>query len=98
VTPQLTLWNVARFAFDERQWGSSESYAGVIVIEGVARNLKLPSDGPVIHDHVIDRARLAKLITPMATMSGEQLRGGARALWRELYDEDLVPIVDRVAK
>jgi hypothetical protein len=98
VTPQLTLWNVARFAFHRQQWGTPESYAGVIIVEGLARHLKLPSDGPVIHDHTIDRARLAKLIAPMTTMLGDQLRGGARALWRELYGEDLVPVVDRAPK
>jgi hypothetical protein len=95
VTPQLSLWNVARFAFNRNQWGSSESYAGVIIIEGLAKHLKLPSDGPVIHDRRIDRARLAALVKPMATMPGDQLRAAARAVWRDLYSEDLVPIIDR---
>lgn len=95
VTPQLSLWNVAKFAFHRDQWGSSESYAGVLIVEGLARHLKLPSPGPVIHDRMIDRARLAALITPMATLPGERLRSAARTLWRELYSEDIVPIVDR---
>ncbi|MDX2088920.1 MAG: hypothetical protein SFX73_13770 [Kofleriaceae bacterium] len=95
LTPQMSLWNVARFAFNNRHWGSSESYAAVIIVEGLARHLKLPSDGPVIHGRRIDRARLAALIKPMATMPGEQLRAAARAVWRDLYSEDIVPIIDR---
>ena len=94
-TPQLSLWNVAKFAFNERAWGTSEAYSGVLIVEGLARQLKLPSDGPVIHDHTIDRARLAALIAPMVKLSGDELRAAARSLWRELYGEDIVPIRDR---
>ena len=95
VTPQLSLWNVARFAFTERQWGTSESYAAILIIEGLARQLKLPSPGPVIHDRQIDRARLAALLEPLARLDGAALRTAARGLWREHYGEDIVLIVDR---
>ncbi len=92
---QLSLWNVARFAFDDNQVGSSESYAGVLILEGLARHLNLPSPGPVIHDHHIDRERLTAIATPMAMLSGEQLRTAAKEVWADLYAEALVPIVDR---
>jgi hypothetical protein len=95
VTPQLSLWNVARFAFNDRQWGTSESYAAILIVEGLARHLKLASPGPVIHDREIDRARLTALLEPLAKLDGETLRTAARGLWRELYGEDIVPIVDR---
>lgn len=94
-TAHLSLWNVARFAFDDDQVGSSESYAGVIIVEGLARHLGIASPGPVIHDHRIDRERLTALAAPMVKASGDQLRAAARALWTDLYAEDLVPIVDR---
>ncbi len=95
VTPQLSLWNVARFAFNERQWGTSESYAAILIVEGLARQLKVPSPGPIIHDRQIDRARLAALLEPLARLDGQALRTAARGLWRELYGEDIVLIVDR---
>ncbi len=95
VTPQLSLWNVARFAFNDRQWGTSESYAAILIVEGLARQLKIPSPGPVIHDRQIDRARLATLLEPLAKLDGAALRTAARGLWRELYGEDIVLIVDR---
>jgi len=94
-TAHLSLWNVARFAFDDHQVGGSESYAGVIIVEGLARHLGIASPGPVIHDRRIDRERLTALAAPMTKLTGEQLRTAAKALWHDLYAEDLVPIVDR---
>ncbi len=94
-TTQLSLWNVARFAFDDDQVGSSESYAGVLILDGLARHLNIPSSGPVIHDHHIDRDRLTALATPMTKLPSEQLRIAAKAVWIDLFAEQLVPIVDR---
>lgn len=94
-TPQFSLWNVARFAFQRTAWGTPECYSAVLIVEGLARHLNIPSDGPVIHDHEIDRTRLAKLLTPMVSMKGDQLRTAARAVWTDLYAEQIVPIVDR---
>ncbi|MEO7093917.1 MAG: hypothetical protein ABI175_11745 [Polyangiales bacterium] len=94
-TAHLSLWNVARFAFDDNQVGGSESYAGVIIVEGLARHLGIESLGPVIHDRRIDRERLTMLATPMTKLTGEQLRTAAKAVWNDLYAEELVPIVDR---
>lgn len=94
-TPQLSLWNVARFAFNDDQWGTPEAYAGVLIVEGLARHLNIPSLGPVIHDRTIDRARLAALAAPMARIGPEPLRAAARSLWSELYGEPVTPIVDR---
>jgi len=95
VTPQFTLWNLAQFAFDEHAWGSRESYVAVVVIEGLAKQLGIASPGPVIHDGIIDRARLAALATPLAAVPGDKVRTAARALWTELFGEAVVSIVDR---
>jgi hypothetical protein len=92
VTPQFSLWNVAQFAFAESQWGTPESYAGVLVVEGVAKNLGITADGPVIHDRRIDRTRLAKLATQLASVPGAKLQEAARATWLDLFAEPLVTI------
>ncbi|GEM_PF-1190669 len=94
-TTQLSLWNVARFAFDDDQVNSAEFYAGVLVLEGLARHAKIPSPGPAIHDRRVDRARLLEIATPLVTMTSEQLRTAARALWKELYAEEIIAITDR---
>jgi hypothetical protein len=94
-TTHLSLWNVARYAFDDDQVNSSEFYAGVLLVEGLARHLKIPSPGPVIHSRRVDRDRLLQIATPLVSMPGERLRTAATALWKELYAEDLTVIVDK---
>jgi hypothetical protein len=93
-TTSLSLWNVARFAFDNDQVNSSEFYAGVLLLEGLARHLKIPSPGPTIHDRRVDRARLLEIAMPLVHIPSEQLRTAARALWKELYSEEITQIVD----
>ncbi len=95
VTPHLSLWNVARFAFDDDQVNSSEFYAGVLLLEGLARHLNIPSPGPAIHDRRVDRARMLEIAMPLIGKTGDELRAAARALWLELYAEPIVPISDR---
>ncbi len=94
VTPQLSLWQVAHHVFDRHRWGTAESYAGVLIVEGLARQLHVAQAGPVIHDGAIDRTRLLEPAVALVTASDDQLRAAARALWTELYDEPFVPIVD----
>jgi hypothetical protein len=93
-TPQFSLWNVAQFAFSKGSWGTPESYAGVLLIEGVARRLGIEGE-PVIHDRMIDRTRLAKLALPLAAVAPAKLQEAARAAWLDLFGEPSVPIVDR---
>ena len=95
VTPQLSLWNAAQFAFTERLWGTPESYMALVLVEGLAQHLGIAADGPVVHGGSMDRARLAALGTKLAAVPGPQLREAARKTWLELFDEPFVPIVDR---
>ena len=95
VTPQFSLWNVVQFAFSKASWGTPESYAGILLVEGVARHLGITAHGPVIHDRMIDRARLAQLVQPLAAVAPARLQEGARATWLDLFGEPIVPIVDR---
>jgi hypothetical protein len=89
---------VARSAFTDQLAGTAESVAGVVIIEGLARQLGVESEGPVIHERQIDRERLAALAAPLTKTSGDELRTAARALWKDLYGEDLVPILDNPAE
>ena len=93
--PQLTLWNLSRHAF--RRSATSrleEQFVGVVVIEGLARRLGIPSPGPVIHDGNIDRDRLAALVLPLTERSTIELRAAAAKLWAESFGERLVRITD----
>ncbi|HET7500502.1 MAG TPA: hypothetical protein VFK02_05845 [Kofleriaceae bacterium] len=92
--PQLALWNLSRHAFRRGQGLSAESYAAVVVIEGLARTLRVPSAGPAFHDGAIDRDRLSALVAPLAARSTIELRSAAAALWGELFGDKLARIVD----
>ncbi len=92
--PQAALWNLSRHAFQSSRRGSPESYAAVLVLEGLARQLDIKSPGPAFHNGEIDRDRLADLVVPLASKPTIELRSAAARLWAELFDEPLVRLVD----
>lgn len=97
LTPRTAYFQLVNFAFERRLWGTPESFAAVILSERLAAHLT-PGGGPpleVIHDGAIDRARLAGMARTVTAASPDALRAAARATWRDLYDEDYTPIVDR---
>jgi hypothetical protein len=96
-TPQLSLWALARSAFDESRWGRPESYVAIVVIPGLARELEIPSAGVIVHDGEIDRERLAKLGVAIAAVSDEDLRNAAARLWAQLFAETYIPLIDVLA-
>ncbi len=94
VTPQFALWNLASLTFNRERWHSAEFYAGVVIIEGLARQLGIPSAGPALWRDSFDRQRLVATAEPLGAQSSEKLRAAARQLWIELYGEPMLPIVD----
>jgi len=91
-TPQLALWNLATQAFHHERWGTPESYVAVVVIEGLARHAGAALHMPTVRRGQLDRAQLAELALPLASLSDDELRTAARALWFELYDEPYMAI------
>ena len=92
--PQLSLWSLARHAFHPGRVHTEEMIVAAVIIEGLARELKIAAPGPVFHDGDIDRDRLATLVAPIAAHTTLELRGAAAALWGELFEDKLVRIVD----
>jgi hypothetical protein len=93
-TPQFALWNLASLTFNRERWHSAEFYVGVVVIEGLARQLGMPAHGPALQHDAFDRQLLVAVAEPLAAQSSEKLRAAARQLWIELYGEPMLPIVD----
>jgi hypothetical protein len=93
ITPQLAYWDLVASAFSRTAWGTPESYVAVLVSEGLARALKLPSQ-PLIHDGEVDRQQLATLAVAIADRSDQALRDAAAATWHELFGEPVTRIVD----
>ena len=98
VTPHLALWALARSAFDRTRWGRPESYVAAVVIDGLARELGVPSVGVVWHDGKLDRERLRSLALGIAERRSDEVRAAAARLWTELFGERFVPLVDSAAK
>ncbi len=94
-TPQLALWNLLDLGFNEHHGGSPETWAGVVIVEGLGRQLGIASPGPVVHNGHLDRDRLAALALPLASQTDDDLRQAARRLWAEMYAEPMLAIVDR---
>ncbi len=97
--PQVALWNLARHAFQSGRRGSPESYAAVLVLEGLARHLGVTTASgakSALHDGKLDRDRLSELVAPLASKTTIELRSAAARLWAELFDEPLVRLVDDV--
>lgn len=91
-TPQLALWNLATHGFNRDRWGSAESYAAVIVIDGLAKELGIAARTPVVINGHLDRDRLASLAIELAAQPSDKLRQAARQLWITLYGEPMLPI------
>jgi hypothetical protein len=94
VTPQFALWNLASLTFNRARWHSAEFYAGVVIIEGLARQLGYTVRGPAISNGSFERQRLVSIAEPLASQSKDKLQLAARKLWIELYGEPMLPIVD----
>ncbi len=92
--PQLTLWSLARHAFRRGGPRIEEAYVAVVVVEGLARQLGIPSKGPVVHGGEIDRDRLAALVGPLSIRTTVELRSAAAALWAELFEQPLTRLYD----
>jgi hypothetical protein len=94
VTPHAALWHLAQQTFSRDRAGTGEFYAGIVVLEGLAKQLGVDTSGPTFR-RGLDRERLARLALAIAQVPDGKLRDTATALWRELYGEAATTIVDK---
>ncbi|HEX7699402.1 MAG TPA: hypothetical protein VF403_01690, partial [Kofleriaceae bacterium] len=93
-TPHAALWHLAQQTFDRSRAGTGEFYAGIVVLEGLAKQLGLDVSGPTFR-RGLDRDRLGKLALEIAKLPDAKLRDTASALWRDLYGEAATTVVDK---
>lgn len=89
VTPQAALWHLARQVFDRDRAGTGEYYAGIVILEGLARHLGVAVEA----SRRVSREALARSAGAIADAPDDKLRAAAGTLWTELYSEPVVPIV-----
>ncbi len=92
-TPQASLWHLGRQVFHRDRWGTGEFYAGLVVIEGIAKQLGADTSTPR-YTKGLDRDRLSTFAKLIAAQSDDKLRAAAKALWTELYGEPATTIID----
>lgn len=90
ITPHAALWHLAGQVFDRDRAGTGEYYAGIVVLEGLARHLGAPAEGR----RRVTREALAASARIIADAPDDKLRAAAGVLWTELYGEPVTPIVD----
>ncbi len=93
VTPQASLWHLATMVFNKNSWGTGEFYAGVVVLEGLAKQLGADTSTPR-YKKGLDRERMSAFAKLLASQTDDKLREAAKALWTELYGEPPTTIVD----
>jgi hypothetical protein len=88
-TGRFGLAMVARFLFDRRLHGSSECYAALVILEGLAAELGVPAAAPLVADHTIDRRGAGRLYLELVKQPPERLRAAAKKLWERLFEAPL---------
>ncbi len=91
-TPKLGLTLIARFVFDSQRWGASESFAAVVLLEGLGRELGAGASHLVAKAGEIDRAAAARLYLVLTDAPPERLRDAAGRLWAKLFGAPLAEL------
>lgn len=92
----LVKTNLAIFStnlFRQHGWGTAESYAALVVFEGLARELGI-AHGPLVVRMRVDRNALATLYLALRAKPSAALAQAARRLWEHLYARPLPPLED----
>ena len=88
-TGRVGLGMVARFLFDRRLHGTAECYAALVILEGLAAELGVAQDAPLVAGGAVDRRGAGKLYLGLVELPPEQLRAAAKRLWERLFETPL---------
>jgi hypothetical protein len=94
LTPHASLWHLVRQVFNKDRWNTGEFYAGLVALEGIAKQLGADTSTPRRNAKGFDRDRLAAFAKLIASQPGDKLRAATKALWTELYGDQPTTIVD----
>jgi hypothetical protein len=95
-TPRVGLTLIARFLFDRRMHGAPECYAALTILEGLAAELGVRVEAPLLSRGAIDQHAVAAVWTGLVALPPERLREAARKLWESLFATPL-PDLHRTA-
>lgn len=88
-TTKVNLTMLSRFLFGKQMQGMAESYSAVVIFEGLAGELGIPSPTGLVTRGNILRERAATLYLALTTTPPEALRSAAARLWEKLFEGPL---------
>jgi hypothetical protein len=89
--PDVVQLNLALFAshlLNRERWGSPECYAALVVFDGLARSMSIPTD-PLVRGRYVARDQVARVYKQLRSTPSEELSRAAGKLWEELFDRPL---------
>ena len=87
---RTNLWIFSRFVLNARAWGTVESYAALVLLDGLAR--ELGEHEPLVVGRTIDREALARVLLAVRRHPPREITRAAASLWAELFGEPLPPL------
>ncbi len=88
-TTKVNLTMLSRFLFGKQMQGMAECYSAVVIFEGLAQELEIPSATGLVTRGNIQRERAATLYLTLAEKPPEALRRAAAKLWERLFEGPL---------
>ena len=88
-TTRVNLTMIARFLFKRSLSGTAESYAALVIFEGLGAELSLPAETPFVQSGQIKRDAVASLYLALSALPPADLRAAAARLWEKLFDTKL---------
>tara|TARA_R110002073_G_scaffold140253_6_gene290743 strand:+ start:4765 stop:6390 length:1626 start_codon:yes stop_codon:yes gene_type:complete len=96
LTPRTNLTLLARYLLNRDMWGMGESYAALVIFEGLAAELGLDHT-PLVVRRQIDRAVVAQLFMAFTDLDPDTLQDASMMLWARYFETDL-PVLELVAR
>lgn len=96
LTPKLNLTLLMRYLLDKRTWGMSESYAALVIVEGLADELGIAHEDFVV-GRSINRDTIARVYEVMAKTDTAKLQSAAKVLWARSFAAEF-PVLEIIAR
>ena len=96
LTPKVNLTLLMHYLLSKPAWGMSESYAALVIVEGLADELGI-KHGEFAIGRSINRATIAEVYEAMCSIDNDTFRAAAKTLWERSFETDL-PVLELIAR
>ncbi len=96
LTPKLNLTLLVRYLLDKGAWGMGESYAALVIVEGLADELGIEHEDFVIR-RSINRDTIAEVYKQLCEVESDRFQDAAILLWARSFETEL-PVLELIAR